>query len=82
MLNVKGRWALVTGAARGIGYGAAVFMAQQGCNLVLHARKAEHLKKVFAENGFTLNTNKTPNPTNLFYEQHEQGKMKIASKDF
>ena len=42
----------------------------------------EHLKKVFAENGFTLNTNKTPNPTNLFYEQHEQGKMKIASKDF
>jgi short-subunit dehydrogenase len=49
MLNVKGRWALVTGAARGIGYGAAVFMAQQGCNLVLHARKAEHLQKVLDE---------------------------------
>lgn len=49
MLNVKGRWALVTGAARGIGYGAALFMAKQGCNLVLQARKAEHLKKVFDE---------------------------------
>ena len=49
MLNVKGRWALVTGAARGIGYGAAVFMAKQGCNLVLQARKAEHLQKVFDE---------------------------------
>ena len=46
MLNVKGRWALVTGAARGIGYGAALFMAKQGCNLVLQARKAEHLKNI------------------------------------
>ncbi len=49
MVNVKGRWALITGASRGIGYHAAVFMAQQGCNLVLHARSEEHCRKVLEE---------------------------------
>lgn len=49
MTNVKGRWALVTGASRGIGYEVAVFMAKEGCNLVLHARKLENLDKVVKE---------------------------------
>ena len=49
MTNVKGKWALLTGASRGIGYLSAVFMAKQGCNLVLHSRKAEHCEKVLAE---------------------------------
>ena len=35
MYQVKGRWALITGAARGIGYLTALFMAKQGCNLIL-----------------------------------------------
>ena len=46
MVDVKGRWALITGATRGIGYGAALFMAKQGCNLVLHGRKLENIEKV------------------------------------
>ena len=49
MTNVKGKWALLTGASRGIGYLSAIFMAKQGCNLVLHSRKAEHCEKVLAE---------------------------------
>lgn len=49
MVNVKGRWALITGASRGIGYHAALFMAQHGCNLVLHSRKEEHCQKVLQE---------------------------------
>lgn len=49
MLNVKGKWALITGAARGIGYGAAIFMAERGCNLILHGRTAEHCEKVLGE---------------------------------
>lgn len=49
MVDVKGRWAFITGAARGIGYGAAVFMAQQGCNLILHGRTASHCDKVLEE---------------------------------
>jgi len=49
MVNVKGRWALITGASRGIGYQAAIFMAKQGCNLVLHSRNKEHCKKVLDE---------------------------------
>ncbi len=49
MVDVKNRWAFITGASRGIGYGAAVFMAKQGCNLVLHGRKKEHLEKVLNE---------------------------------
>ena len=46
MIDVKGRWALITGAARGIGRLAAIFMADRGCNLILHARKAENCAKV------------------------------------
>jgi short-subunit dehydrogenase len=38
MYDVKGKWALITGAARGIGYLTALFMAEQGCNLILHSR--------------------------------------------
>ncbi len=49
MVDVKGRWALITGASRGIGYQAAKFMAQQGCNLVLHSREEEHCQKVLQE---------------------------------
>ena len=49
MINVKGRWALVTGAARGIGYGAALCLAKQGCNLILQGRIAQHCEKVLAE---------------------------------
>lgn len=49
MVDVKGRWALITGASRGIGYLSAKFMAEKGCNLILHSRKAEHTKKVLEE---------------------------------
>ena len=49
MINVKGKWALITGASRGIGRLAAVSMAQQRCNLVLHGRKAEHCAGVLEE---------------------------------
>ena len=46
MIEVKGRWALITGASRGIGYGAALLMAERGCNLILHGRQEAHLEKV------------------------------------
>ena len=49
MYDVKGRWALITGAARGIGYLSAKFMAEQGCNLILHSRDLKHTEKVLAE---------------------------------
>lgn len=46
MTNVKGKWALITGASRGIGYLTALFMASKGCNLILHARKKEALESL------------------------------------
>lgn len=49
MVNVSGKWALITGASRGIGYLAARFMAERGCNLVLHSRNAEHCNKILQE---------------------------------
>ena len=49
MVNVKGKWALITGASRGIGYLSAIFMAKLGCNLVLHSRNAQHCEKVLNE---------------------------------
>lgn len=49
MISVNGKWALITGASRGIGYLIAVFMARQGCNLILHSRSLEHSAKVLEE---------------------------------
>ncbi|HEY5561701.1 MAG TPA: SDR family oxidoreductase [Clostridiaceae bacterium] len=49
MVDVKGKWALITGASRGVGYQIAIFMAKQGCNLILQSRNLEHTKKVEAE---------------------------------
>ncbi|MCM1525012.1 MAG: SDR family oxidoreductase [Ruminococcus sp.] len=49
MVQVKGRWTFITGAARGIGYLTARFMAEQGSNLILHSKKKEHCRKVLGE---------------------------------
>jgi len=46
MVDIKGKWALVTGASRGIGFGAAICLAERGCNLILHGREEAHLAKV------------------------------------
>ncbi len=49
MLDVKGKWALVTGASRGLGSLAAKVLAERGCNLILHGRSEEHCAKILAE---------------------------------
>lgn len=46
MESIKGKWALVTGASRGIGALVADKLADYGCNLVLHSRSVSHLDKV------------------------------------
>ena len=48
MINVKGKWALITGASRGIGRELSLFMAKQGCNLILHSRKLNNTTEVLA----------------------------------
>ena len=42
MLDLSGKWVLVTGAARGIGRLAALKMADCGCNLILHSWDVSH----------------------------------------
>ncbi|MCL1881037.1 MAG: SDR family oxidoreductase [Oscillospiraceae bacterium] len=49
MTNVKGKWALITGASRGLGYHMALAMAKEGCNLVLHSRDVKNTEKVLSE---------------------------------
>lgn len=49
MTKVKGKWALITGASRGIGYEIAIFMAKNGCNLILQSRSISHTEKILDE---------------------------------
>lgn len=49
MVDVKGKWALITGASRGLGRLIARAMAEQGCNLVLHSRDNAHCQAVLDE---------------------------------
>ena len=49
MLDLNGKWALVTGASRGIGTLIATGLADLGCNIVLHSRSKEHTANLSAE---------------------------------
>ncbi len=49
MINIKGKWALVTGASRGIGRLAALKLAEQGCNIVAQSRDMKHTETLLTE---------------------------------
>ncbi len=40
--NISGKWALVTGASRGIGRQVSLGLADLGCNVVVHGRRLSH----------------------------------------
>ncbi|HEU4579000.1 MAG TPA: SDR family oxidoreductase [Polyangiaceae bacterium] len=49
MSKLSGKWALVTGASRGVGKQVALGLAEQGCKLLLHARQLSHLEPLLSE---------------------------------
>ena len=49
MVDVTGKWALVTGAARGIGRLAAEFLAERGCNIIVQSRTLSASEKTARE---------------------------------
>ncbi|MCX7229780.1 MAG: SDR family oxidoreductase [Burkholderiales bacterium] len=57
-LGIAGRWALVCGASKGLGYGCALALAREGVNLVINARTAgplaEAAKRIGDETGVTV----------------------------
>ena len=48
MASLAGKWALVTGASRGVGLHVSEGLARLGCNLVLHSRKLPHTEALAA----------------------------------
>lgn len=48
-LGIKGKWALVGGASKGLGWGCARALALEGVNVVMVARGAEVLNKTVAD---------------------------------
>lgn len=47
--DIKGKWALVTGASRGVGRQVALGLAERGCKLLLHAREAANVEPLVKE---------------------------------
>ncbi len=43
-LGIRGKWAVVCGASKGLGYGCAEALAAEGVNLVINARTSETLE--------------------------------------
>ena len=48
-LGIAGKWALVCGASKGLGFGCAKALAQEGVNLVINARNPEALQQAAAD---------------------------------
>jgi NAD(P)-dependent dehydrogenase (short-subunit alcohol dehydrogenase family) len=42
MTDIRGKWALVTGASRGVGKQIAARLVELGCNVVAHSRALDH----------------------------------------
>lgn len=49
MTEIRGKWALVTGASRGIGRLAALKLAEYGCNIIAQSRCTEHTQTLLEE---------------------------------
>lgn len=49
MLDISGKWVLLTGASRGIGRQVAGALADKGCHLILQSRKLDHTAALVAE---------------------------------
>ncbi|HZQ26453.1 MAG TPA: SDR family oxidoreductase [Acidimicrobiales bacterium] len=48
-LEISGKVAIVTGASKGLGFGAAKALSEEGCRVVLCARGADELEKAAAQ---------------------------------
>jgi 3-oxoacyl-[acyl-carrier protein] reductase len=48
-VDIREKWALVTGASRGIGKLVALALAERGCNIVVHSRKRDHTAELERE---------------------------------
>jgi 3-oxoacyl-[acyl-carrier protein] reductase len=57
-LGIAGKWALIGGASKGLGYGCALALAREGVNLVINARSpgplAEAAQRIGGETGVTV----------------------------
>jgi len=48
-ISLSGKWALITGASRGIGYQIALSMAKLGVNIITHSRSHSHNEAIISE---------------------------------
>ena len=44
--DIRGKWALVTGASRGIGKQVSLGLADYGCNVIVHSRDTAHTNQL------------------------------------
>jgi short-subunit dehydrogenase len=59
---LKGKFALITGASRGIGKSIAELFAQNGANIILNAKNRDLLDKVCEENHSRYSVHAIPLP--------------------
>jgi hypothetical protein len=83
MIEIEGKYALVTGASSGIGWDMSKILAGKGCNLIIVARREEKLKElrkeILEEHGkidikiFSLDLSSKESPKILYNKIKELG---------
>lgn len=48
-MTIEGKWALITGASRGVGLRVAKSLGEKGCRIILHSRNIENTKDLLNE---------------------------------
>ena len=81
-LGIKGKWALVGGASKGLGLGCATALAQAGVNVVMVSRGAEALEASAAKLRALGVTGRIKSPSYAVLEPHRAGDLAISHFDF
>ena len=84
-LGIAGKWALVCGASKGLGYGCAQALVREGVNVVINARHADALdqaaQSLIAQNPYGISATGQKGGSLPFRVEHYSSNKSIDTRE-